>query len=379
MKDPKYKIKLCRCCSSQITAPPLLTYNNMPGIAQNFPDENSLDADQGITFAIYQCQDCGLLQIVQEPVYYYKDVIRAIAVSEDMKSFRSRYFADFVRSCGLRGKKIIEIGAGAGEYMQIMAENDVQVYGLEHRRESVMKAQDHGLRVFEGYIENSSYKIPQAPYDGFYIMNFLEHIPDPKAFLKGIAFNLADGAYGLVEVPNTDFILENKMFSEFMLDHLSYFTKNTLRVMLETSGFEVLSCQVVWNDYILSAIVRKRKYLDVSSFETHESKLILWLNGYLDEMHANGRKVAIWGAGHQALAIMALADLKDKVECVIDSAAFKQNKYTPASHIPIYGPDKIRELGIGAILVMAGSYSDEVCAVIQKNYQDVWVKKLEEA
>lgn len=372
----KYNKKTCRCCSSPMTIPPLLTYHNMPAVAQNFPDRDSLESDCGKTFDIFQCPYCGLVQILQEPVYYYKDVIRAAAVSDEMKDFRKDYFKRFVEDCGLQGKKVIEIGAGCGEYMLMAAQNDMQVYGLEHLRESVIKARELGLAVFEGYVEDADYKIPESPYDGFFILNFLEHVPEPREFLKGIASNLRDGAYGLVEVPNADFIMENKMFSEFMIDHLSYFTKDTLRLVLEMSGFEVKSCEVIWKDYIISAVVRKRSLFDADSFLKRESELLSRIDEFLKEMEKKGRKAAIWGAGHQALAVMAFAGLGDKIECVIDSAGFKQNRYTPASHIPVYGPEKISGLGIGAVLVIAGSYSDEVCRVIESRHKGVLAEKL---
>lgn len=282
-----------------------------------------------------------------------------------------------VAECKLQGKRIIEIGAGCGEYMKMAAQNDVCVYGLEHLHQSVERAQNEGLHVFEGFVEDAGYRMPGAPYDGFYIMNFLEHVPEPREFVKGIAANLKQGAYGMVEVPNGDFIIKNQIFSEFMLDHLSYFTKESLTLLLELSGFEVMSCQAIWNDYIISAIVKKRGELDVASFAFQQEKMICSINDFLDDMKRMGRKVAVWGAGHQALAIMALAGMQGKIECVIDSADFKQNKYTPATHIPIYGPDKISELGIGAILVMAGSYTDKVSKIIKKTYGDVFVRKVE--
>lgn len=369
-------MKRCRCCANIITEKPSLSYKNMPGKAQNFPDINTVSDDKGMDIDVYQCPFCGLIQILQEPVYYYKDVIRAVAVSEDMREFRKDYFKSFVAECQLQGKKIIEIGAGSGEYMEMMAQNNVRVYGLEHLHQSVEKAKSRGLQIFEGFVEDADYKIPEAPYDGFYIMNFLEHIPLPREFMKGIAANLKREAYGIVEVPNGDFIIRNQMFSEFMLDHLAYFTKETLTLLLESSGFEIKSCQVIWKDYIISAIVKKRNKFDANSFIVKQDNLVRAINDFLDDMKKNGKKVAVWGAGHQALATIAMAEMQDKIECVIDSANFKQNKYTPATHIPIYAPDKIDELDIGVILVMAGSYSDEVCRMIRTKYENIVIKTI---
>jgi hypothetical protein len=81
--------------------------------------------------------------------------------------------------------------------------------------------------------------------------------------------------------------------------------------------------------------------------------------------------VVIWGAGHQALAIITLADLANKVKFIIDSAKFKQGKYTPVSHIPIISPDSIDYETIDAIIIMAGSFSDEIGRIINQRVSKI--------
>ena len=368
-------MKKCRCCGNVINEEPILQYKNMPGAAQNFPNEEELQFDIGEDIGIYYCKFCGLMQILQEPVYYYRDVIRAIAVSEDMKEFRKEYFENFVNLCHLEGKKIIEIGAGCGEYMELMAQSNVMVYGLENLKESVQKAKKRGLYVHTGFVENEIYRIPDAPYDGFYIMNYLEHIPHPKEFLRGVVNNLSEGAYGLIEVPNGDFIIKENMFSEFMLDHLCYFTKDSLEVLLKQCGYDVISCESIWHEYILAAIVKKRKQIDVSKLQSEQERMLKTLERFLEKNKE--KRIAVWGAGHQALAVMALANMQNYLSCVIDSAEFKQNRYTPATHIPIVSPEKINEWKIEIILVMAGSYTEEVCKKIYDNWKNVKVETLD--
>ncbi len=367
--------KKCRCCGNLIDGKPILEYHDMPGVAQNFPDRYSLERDQGIQLKIYQCQNCGLIQLLDDPVSYYRDVIRASAVSEEMKAFRSVYFKDFVDKYHLNGKKVVEIGTGKGEFLSLMRLAGVQAFGIEHCKESVAECNKSGLNVFEGYLEQADYEIPQAPFDGFFIMNFLEHIPEPNVFLQGICNNLAENAAGLVEVPNTDMILNNLLFSEFMLDHLMYFTKDTLTHLLEQNGFEVLECNSVWHDYCLAAVVRKRSPMDLTGFYARQNEITRQIHEFIDSNAAHGRKTAAWGAGHQALAVMALADLKGKIEFVVDSAVFKQNRYTPGTHIPIVSPDVLseRQSEIGVVLIMAASYSDEVARIVREKYENMAV------
>lgn len=369
-------MKKCRCCNALITEKPIYSLRNIPSIVQNFPKEDELDKDIGIDIDLFQCMNCGLVQILQKPVYYYRDVIRAVAVSEDMRMFRKRYFETFINTTNLFGKKIIEIGAGEGEYMQMMSKNDISVVGIEHLKQSCDRARIKGLTVYEGFLEDEGYRIPEAPYDGFYVMNFLEHIPDLKSFLKAIYNNLKEDGVGLVEVPNGDMIISKGMFSELMLDHLSYFTSDTLKNVLEINGFEVISCEVIWHDYIISAIVKKRSNIESDIFDKEMNESIKRMDSFIKKSENKKGKTAIWGAGHQALLLMSQYSDIDKIDYVIDSALFKQNKYTPVSHRLIISPDLIEQNNITSILVMAGSYSDEICRIVKGKYPFVSVEKM---
>jgi len=164
-------------------------------------------------------------------------------------------------------------------------------------------------------------------------------------------------------VPNFDMILRNNLFTEFISDHIFYFTANTLKLMLETSGFEVIEIKSIWYDYILSATVKKRGVSNIEAFKKNRLNLGQALHQFADQFQAGG--VAVWGAGHQALAAIALLDLAGKIKYVVDSAPFKQGKYTPATHLPIVSPSELLKSPVIAVIVMAAGYSDEVVKIIQ--------------
>jgi len=338
----------------------------MPRVAQFLPDAKSLKCDKGVDLGVYQCSGCGLAQLNSMPVPYYREVIRAAGVSEEMKDFRSRQFGSFVKRFLLKNKKVIEVGCGGGEYLTIMKQVGVDAYGLEYSEELVKRCVRRGLKVSKGFIQGGTQKLKHAPFEAFFILNFLEHLPDPNSTLRGIYNNLADGGVGIVEVPNLDMILRKKLFSEFMRDHLFYFTKETLSLALSLNGFEIIECNETWYEYIISAIVRKRKKLDVSHFNNHQgqlrNKIERYIRGFKD------KRVAIWGAGHQALAIISLMNLADKIRYVVDSAEFKQGKYTPATHLRIVAPEMLIKDPVDTVIVIAGSYSDEVARVLRDKF-----------
>lgn len=241
-----------------------------------------------------------------------------------------------------------------------------ETYGLEYSKDSVAQCVKNGLKVSSGFIENANYKLNHAPFDAFFILNFLEHLPEPNSVLRGIYNNLSDDGIGLIEVPNFDMILQKKLFSEFIGDHLFYFTKETLNSTLSLNGFETIDCREEWHDYIISVVVKKRKKIDLSDFSQYQVQLKNEIEAYI-RLFKN-KRVAIWGASHQALAIIALLHLADKIMYVIDSAEFKQGKFTPATHIPIVSPDKLSSDPADAVIVMAAGYSDEVANIIRHKF-----------
>jgi hypothetical protein len=247
-----------------------------------------------------------------------------------------------------------------------MQQSGAEAYGLERSAESVKQCVKDGLKVSKRFIQDSTTKLDNAPFDAFFILNFLEHLPEPNSTLSGIYNNLTDNAVGLIEVPNFDMILRKKLFSEFIGDHLFYFTKETLNTTLRLNGFEIIDCNEVWHDYIISAVVKKRKKLDISDFYKYQEQLKNEIERYIRRF--KDKKVAIWGAGHQALAVISLANLAGKIKYVADSATFKQGKYTPATHIPIVSPDALDSDPVDAVIVMAASYSDEVARIIRKKF-----------
>jgi len=161
-------------------------------------------------------------------------------------------------------------------------------------------------------------------------------------------------------------IIQKKLLSEFIIDHLFYFTKETLTTTFNFCGFEVIECKEIWHNYIISAIVKKRGKLNLLLFKKHWEKIKIDIENFIEKL--KNKKVCIWGAGHQALTVISLLNLSSKIAYIIDSAPFKQNKYTPATHISIVPPEFFYSNPVEGLIIMAGSYSDEVAKIIRKNF-----------
>lgn len=383
-----------RCIACGSCLQPLITLDNMPASAQDIPDESELSKDHPISLTLCQCGKCGLVQFDTEPVHYYKDVIRAGGGSSTMRALRREEYQrllDTMKLKGLTGRNIIEVGCGRGEFLSFFREykdellkeqnnlmEEIRLTGIEHKPELVALARQAGLEVYEGFAEGDE-TFPNAPFDAFVQFNFLEHQPHPKDMLHCIWENLKPGAIGLVTVPSFEYILQYDGYYELLRDHIAYYTKDTLRRLFESAGFRTISERTVNRD-TLEIIVEKLTevskeaepytggFTDVSALMENYETLRRDITKYLDQLDAAGRTLAIWGASHQGFTLAATTGLGGRVRYIIDSAKFKQGRFAPASHIPIYAPEHFLDEPVDEILIVAPGYTDEIAGIIRDKF-----------
>ena len=88
--------------------------------------------------------------------------------------------------------------------------------------------------------------------------------------------------------------------------------------------------------------------------------------------------MAIWGSCHQALATISLTKIDKNIRYIVDSAVFKQGKYTPASHIKIVSEVELIKDPVDALIIMAGSYSEEIIKIMKFKFPSVKLAVLRE-
>ena len=80
---------------------------------------------------IYQCELCGTVQLSNKPVDYYRHTIRSNKITLKGERLRCKQFKKFSEKYNLKNKKVIEIGAGRGEYLSLAKKYMNNVSGLE--------------------------------------------------------------------------------------------------------------------------------------------------------------------------------------------------------------------------------------------------------
>lgn len=359
----------CKTCKGRLSAEPVLTLDNVPLSAQGFSKTQAEALEQCGQLVLWECVCCGLVQLASPPVAYYRDVIRSAAVSPVLLQQKQRQFQDFIVAHHLQGKKILEVGCGRGEFLKVLHELDVKAFGIEHSQKSVNQCVAHGLGVTQGYLDSKDTQLRHGPFDAFVFLMFLEHIPAPREMLLGLANNLTEGAPGIIEVPSLEFLVRKNLLTEFIADHLMYFSTKTLSTLLTTSGFEVLDMRESRDDYVLCATVRKRKRVTLQSNDPAQGQLATDLRAYL-KSHA-GKRIAVWGAGHQALTSISVFGMASCLSMVVDSAPSKQGLFTPGSGLLVEPPTALLAKDIEVVIVMAGSYSTEIVQNILHDFPSV--------
>jgi 2-polyprenyl-3-methyl-5-hydroxy-6-metoxy-1,4-benzoquinol methylase len=347
-----------------------------PKAAQYYPEKHEFKKDIGIELEVYKCHSCDLLQLGCEPVPYYKEVITAASFSKDARKARLAELKNFVELFELEGKKVIEIGSGKGGMIEIMNEAGMVAEGLEFSKNSVIFAKKAKVSITQGYLDDLGHEY-DSKFDGFISLNYIEHQPNTKSFIQSLSRITKPGAVGYITAPNVNYLLETNTLYEFVADHLIYFTKETMRRAFESNGFDVIECSIINNQNDISLIVKKRE-LKIISGKKDVEILANQLKNFVVEKCRVGKKIAVWGAGHRTLALLSIAKINE-ISYIVDSADFKQGKYSPVMHSKIVSPKFLSETDIDIVIVMVpGLYPDEVVKTIRSFERTFEIYKLQD-
>lgn len=263
MKSPKNP-GYCLACGARLSEP-IFTLDNMPVGAQAMPLYEELSEDKGVTLPLCRCEKCGLVQFDCEPVDYYRDAIRVVGLSETMQELRRSDYRYLIDNYALKGKKWIECGCGNGDFLKVLTEFPVDIYGTEAGEAGIEEAREKLCRdgnIDESHImsffpENADMEIPGGPFDCFLSFNFLEHQPDPKSMLGCLYNNLADGGIGIITVPSFEYILEKGSYYELIRDHIANYDMYSLERLVISCGFSVLEKERIGIGDTLRMVVKK--------------------------------------------------------------------------------------------------------------------------
>jgi len=341
----------CRVCGTEIDNY-LFLFGEQPNAAQKLPSTKEEAWKAKEILDVRQCPRCGLIQLANDPVSYYKESIRASGSSPSLLRRQYNALAKFIFQFYLDQKRVVEIGSGNGEYLPLIAKlTDVEPMGIS------------------GYPEEDIIVPPAQPFDAFVCINYLEHLPDPNEFLKRASGLLMDNGVGMISVPDSEESLARSQMFTFMKDHLLYFTRNSFNTALSLNGLEVIDLFRNYDLGVLTAYVIKRPQLNIENLKNLYVKTGVNLEEVVDMVLNSGKKAAIWGASHFAFSLIsALPSADQKISYIVDSSPLKQGKFSPGSGIEIFPPDHLLVDPVDTIIIASPEYAIEIRKTIEEKY-----------
>jgi SAM-dependent methyltransferase len=201
-------------------------------------------------FKFYQCQNCEYIFVFPAPdtpsIAYYEELTMP-EFGEGEGTWNGHYLEAINANTSSKGR-LLEIGFGNASFLKLAHDDGWETYGTElsvplfERARTELNLPNIGL----GTIETLNYD--EGFFDVVCGFNFLEHVPDPRKTLGVIHRLLRPGGLIAVMCPNLSGIF-HLLMPEILgdndplkitwcpPDHISYFNKTNLAMLLESVGF----------------------------------------------------------------------------------------------------------------------------------------------
>ena len=138
------------------------------------------------------------------------------------------------------GKKILEIGVGAGQTLYWLDKIGYDVMGIEPdpRNVYMINKKIGKTKVIQSFIEDIDL---EQTYDFIWVSHVLEHLARPDVFLKKISNNIKKDGVIFIEVPNCE-NPETLRASITENPHVHHFSKKGLEILCKEYDILSLDC-----------------------------------------------------------------------------------------------------------------------------------------
>ena len=343
------------CNHSDLTS--LYTSESLP-LFQNVVFSNRDDA-KNTKRAIINLQSCQHCQFVfnanfdETQMEYDGNYQNEQGLSQHFDAHLNTVVAKLLEK-GYKDKKIVEIGCGKGAFINKLRQSGfTNVKGYD----PAFEGDDQDI-VCDYYRGQSSDK----PADLIVLRHVLEHIAEPFGFLKTIAD--ANHSHGTIyiEVPDFNWIVQEKAFWDIYNEHCNYFTPQTLSSMFASSechfSFEGQYLSFFGElNRLISPILPLPPQFNIVPFT---QSIAQWKAVLEDHKH---RFVAIWGASSKGVIFANLVDPQAEIiNYLVDINPKKQERYIGGTGHKIISPVQLKELNVlpMTIIVANKNYLEEI-------------------
>ena len=283
-------------------------------------------------------------------------------------------------------RTVLDAGCGYGDFLSTFNSKVWTRLGFEINPDRASYArEEYGIIIEEKTLEKSN--VQKNSVDLLCAFGLIEHLLDPRRFLKSVSSVLKKTGLGCVNVPDTlnPLIAISEFFS---VEHVLYFTQNTLKALLESCGFSILKIGTVTPDYPDTVCLFERSFDNgatysqenilanpsevdrikavVDKYRRTRKKLIESIRQRLTKssVFSSLPTVAIYGAGEHTRNLLLLIPEFQSTKVFFDSDPKKWG--SKLLNGVVYPINEINNLNVDKIIISSRAFEDEIGSFLSK-------------
>ena len=284
---------------------------------------------------------------------------------------------------------VIELASNDGYLLQNFVRKSIPVLGIDPAANIAPHAIKKGVPTLVRFfgVETAREVLAQGKQADLLIgNNVLAHVPALNDFVAGMKLLLKPGGVITMEFPHLLRLMEANQFDTIYHEHFSYFSFLTAEKTFARHGLTMFDVEELTTHggslriYARHAedernpttarvaeLRRREQELGFERLETYtafdgqvkETKRKLL--EFLIATRRAGKSVAGYGAPGKGNTLLNYCGIRtDFLDYTVDRNPYKQGKFLPGTHIPIYPPERIVQTKPDYVLILPWNLKDEI-------------------
>jgi SAM-dependent methyltransferase len=351
----------------------------------------------------YVCDQCFLVQLQEyvSPEQIFTEYAYFSSYVDALLKNASDYADLMVEKFNLGPQsQVVEIASNDGYLLQYFAKKGIPVLGVEPAANVAKVAMEtKGIPTvvkFFGRQTARELAAEKGQADLLLGNNVLAHVPDINDFVAGMKILLKPDGVITMEFPPLISLMQENQFDTIYHEHFSYLSLITVEKIFASHGMAVFDVDELpihggsIRIYARHAEDDSKPVGDrVATFKAKEEAAgLTQLDTYfsftekvkatkrellrcLIDIKNQGKSIAAYGVPGKSATLLNYCGIRtDFIDYTVDRNPYKQGKYAPGTHIPIYPPEKIKETRPDYLLILPWNLKDEIMA--QTSYIREW-------
>ena len=391
----------CRFCQHEIQTE-FIDLINSPASNSYLQASQLNEPETYYPLKVFVCEHCFLVQVDEYKSFdsiFDNNYAYFSSFSTSWLAHCSRYVEMMIEKLQLNEQsQVVEIASNDGYLLQYFLPHHVKVLGVEPTKNTADVAILKGIPcITEFFGVKLANSLLQKGIKANLLIgnNVLAHVPDINDFVGGLKILLHEKGMITMEFPHLVELVENSQFDTIYHEHFSYLSLYATKQIFEHHGLHIVQVDKlpthggsirVYATHPGNGIAVEASVEDIlqeelqkgvnnlayyKGFQEKALRIKLDLLSFLIEQKNKGKRVAAYGAAAKGNTLLNYCGVKnDLVEFVVDANPNKQQKFMPASHIPIVNEEYLKNSKPDFVLVLPWNLKPEI--VQQLNYIKDW-------